>query len=883
MLRLFRFLFWVFGRVVLAQRYRIRVHGLDKVRDLPGPLLVLPNHPAFIDPPIVLMSLWRTLRPRPLLFEGNFSGPFLYPLLHLLDALRVPDLDQTSAEARAQAERAIEGVIEALRAGRNVILWPSGRLQRSGAERLGAARALSDVLRAVPEARVVLLRDRGLWGSSFSYAYTGRRPPFGKRFLQGAGLLLANLFFFAPRRRVDLTLEYVPRERLPELQRETLNPWVEAWYNAGGPEKPTFVPRHFLFGRRTYDFPRLAEAAEPDLSQVKSETRTAVVEIVAGQLGRPLADAEQKPDTQLEQLGMDSLDRMELSLAVERRFGFSGDAVPASLGQLYALAQGLLEREPPKPPPQLWYRPPSVRPLEILGDTIAEAFVSRALASPNEVACADDRSGVQTYERVLTGALLMARRFATIPGENVGLLLPSSVACDVALLGLYLAGKLPVVLNWTTGPANLNHAARVMSLTHVVTSKAFIDRVGIDVAGVEFLHLEQMRKTIGKIAKLRTLLAVRWLPGRVRQVVPRPDPERPAVVLFTSGSEKAPKAVPLTHRNLLANQRAGIAFLEVTPNDSLLGFLPAFHSFGITITGLLPLLSGMRVVRHPDPTDAAALARKVGLYRPTILVGTPTFVSYILERAQPGELASLRMVIVGAERCPQGVFERLAHASPGACVLEGYGITECSPVVSVNPPGANQPGTVGKPLPGVELCVVDLETDEALPPGRLGMLLVSGPTVFPGYLAYDGPSPFRERGGKRWYVTGDLVELDADGYIHFSGRLRRFLKAGGEMISLPALEEPFVRRWPPTKDGPRVAVEGVELEGGGRRIVLFGTEPVTLAEANGMLLKEGFHGVMRLDEVRRVDALPVLGTGKTDYKVLRAQIAEGRVAAGALG
>jgi long-chain-fatty-acid--[acyl-carrier-protein] ligase len=259
------------------------------------------------------------------------------------------------------------------------------------------------------------------------------------------------------------------------------------------------------------------------------------------------------------------------------------------------------------------------------------------------------------------------------------------------------------------------------------------------------------------------------------------------------------------------------------------------------------------------------------MYKPTLLVGTPTFVGYILDRAESGELASLRLVVVGAEKCPQSIFDRFAQAAPNAKVLEGYGITECSPVVSVNPPEAPRPGTVGKPMPGVNVCAVDLESDEALPAGKLGLLLVSGPTIFPGYIAHDGESPFRERDGKRWYVTGDLAEIDADGYIHFSGRLKRFLKAGGEMISLPALEEPFVRLYSPTKDGPQVAVEGVEADGG-RRIVLFTTTAITLREANDLLLKEGFHGVLRLDEVRAMDKLPVLGTGKTDYKVLRGQI-----------
>ena len=211
-------------------------------------------------------------------------------------------------------------------------------------------------------------------------------------------------------------------------------------------------------------------------------------------------------------------------------------------------------------------------------------------------------------------------------------------------------------------------------------------------------------------------------------------------------------------------------------------------------------------------------------------------------------------------------------AAPRAALLEGYGVTECSPVVSFNPPSANRPGTIGKPLPGLEVRVVDLQMGESLPPKRMGMLLVSGPSVFPGYLGHEGPQPFQERDGNRWYVTGDLAEIDADGYLTFRGRLKRFLKAGGEMISLPALEEPFERLYPPTPDGPRVAVEEIEYDGG-RRIVLFTTEPITPQEANARLLADGFHGVMRLDEVCRVPAIPVLGTGKTDYKALRAQLA----------
>jgi long-chain-fatty-acid--[acyl-carrier-protein] ligase len=575
---------------------------------------------------------------------------------------------------------------------------------------------------------------------------------------------------------------------------------------------------------------------------------------------------------------MDSLDRMDVTLNVEQRFGFSGDDVPTSVGDLWALAGGLASKGPPKPAPPEWFRPPAQDGApDIQGDTIAEAFVTRALGCPKDVAAADDMAGVITYERLLIGALVMARRFRELPGDNVGLMMPASVGADIALMGLYLAGKLPVVMNWTTGPANLAHAAELMGLSHVVTSEAFIDRTGVEIDDVDYVFLEEVRESIGKWELLTTLLSVRWRPGALRARVPRPDPESPAVVLFTSGSERAPKAVPLTHRNLLTNQRAGISVFGLKRTDCALGFLPTFHSFGLSVTTLLPLLAGIRVVHHPDPTDSAGLARKIGAYKVTILVGTPTFVSYIVDRAAPGQLASLRMIVVGAEKCPDELRERCRKAAPDAPVLEGYGITECSPVVSVNRPADNRPGTLGQPVPQVEVSVADLETDETLPAGQMGMLLVTGPTVFPGYIGFDGPSPFQERDGKRWYVTGDLASVDADGFIHFNGRLKRFLKAGGEMISLPALEEPLAQKYPPTDKGPRVAVEGIETPEG-KRIVLFTTEAIELDEANALLWEGGFRGVMRLDEVRRVKAIPVLGTGKTDYKVLRQWITQGEPA-----
>jgi long-chain-fatty-acid--[acyl-carrier-protein] ligase len=878
MLRWFRSAFWAVVRLLLSLRYRVRVHGRKQLRGLKGPVVVFPNHPAYIDPALVLAWLWRELRPRPVLYEGlflqpgYFRTPLAYPLIPFLGALLVPDLNQPSARARARAEQAVSCVIDGLARGDNFILWPAGHVQRDGVERLRAARALTDILRAAPDAHVVLVRTTGLWGSMFSYAQTGNRPPLMGRFRAALGWLLSSLLLFMPRRRVDITVEVLDRGKLPPLERDPVNRWFERWYNAEAPAEPRYVPYHALFGRRTFEFPKPPKAAALDISRVTPDTKAEVAHILERKLGWPLGAAEQQPETTLDQLGLDSLARMEVTLAVEQRFGFASAQAPNTLGELWLLAQGLTEEAPPQPAPPEWSRPPaSTAPPEIRGETLAEAFVNQALAHPKDVAVADDQAGVLTYGRLLVGVLTLAQRFAKLPGSRVGLLLPASAACDTALLALQVAGKVPVLLNWTTGPSNLAHAARAMGLTHVVTAETFLDRTGVRVEGVEYVFLEDLRQGISRWEQVRTLLGVRLLPGGVRRRLPKPARDEPAVILFTSGSEKAPKAVPLTHANLLSNQRAALGLLGLTRKDCVLGFLPAFHSFGLTLTGLLPLLAGIRVVRHPDPTGAATLARKIGAYRPTLLAGTPTFVSAILGRARPEQLASLRLIFVGAEKCPPALREHCGRLVPGALLLEGYGITECGPAVALNRPQANRPGTVGQPVPGVEVCVVNPTTEEPLPPNHLGELWVSGPSVFSGYLAHDGETPFRERQGKRWYATGDLAEVDADGFIRLGGRKKRFLKAAGEMISLPALEEPFARRYPPTERGPRVAVEGVEGDGS-RRIVLFCTESLGLREANALLHEEGFRGVMRLDEVRWVPAIPVLGTGKTDYRALRARI-----------
>ena len=556
MKRLIQAFIWWVTRTLVHRRYRVIVEGLDKIQNLRGPILVMPNHPGYIDPVLILSHIRFGRLLRPVVAETNYRLLFLYPLMRLVDALEVPELTGFSQEAQQRTKAMIDAVVAGLAREEGFVIYPSGRAQHDGVEVIGAARSVAEILAQSPQASVVLVRTRGLWGSSFTYARTGQSPKLGSCLARGFGWLVAGLFFFVPKRTVTMTIEWVAREDLPGTTRETLNPYLERWYNLPGREPPTFVPYHRWFGPRTFQFPETAAAGSIDLEKIRPATAAAVNEMIEEHLGRPLAEDEKRPETDLDQVGLDSLDRMSVALKIEDRFGFRADQVAATLGELWALAEGQLARttETNEPAPAGWETPPRKdRPVEILAETIAEAFVRRALAIPDEVAVADRISGVLKYRKLLVAARLFGHRLGQLPEQTVGVMLPASVAADVVFFGLHLAGKLPAMLNWTTGPAYLAHAAEKLGIRHVVTSRKLIDRLGIEIQGAEYLYLEDIRPQIGKLRALAALLATYLFPRAMLRGLPRQDPQEPAVVLFTSGSESTPKAVPLTHSNLASN------------------------------------------------------------------------------------------------------------------------------------------------------------------------------------------------------------------------------------------------------------------------------------------------------------------------------------------
>jgi long-chain-fatty-acid--[acyl-carrier-protein] ligase len=346
--------------------------------------------------------------------------------------------------------------------------------------------------------------------------------------------------------------------------------------------------------------------------------------------------------------------------------------------------------------------------------------------------------------------------------------------------------------------------------------------------------------------------------------------------LFTSGSETLPKAVPLTHANVLTNLRDVLSVVRIYETDRFIGILPPFHSFGLIGTMLVPLCGGGRTVYHPNPMDAGMAARLIESYRVTVLIGTPTLLGGIVRVASKQQLSSLRLSVTGAERCSEKVYAAMKDRCPGAVVLEGYGVTECSPIISINDENAPRPLTIGKVLPSLEYLLIDQQTGEPVSGAGSGVLLVRGPSVFNGYLSSASASPFVEVQGKKWYSTGDVVRADNVGLLTFCARLKRFIKLGGEMISLPAIEAVLENHYVGDNNGGSVfAVEATSDESH-PELVLFTTLDLDREEVNRCIRSAGLSGLHNIRRVVKLEQIPTLGTGKTDYRALKALLVTDR-------
>jgi len=498
--------------------------------------------------------------------------------------------------------------------------------------------------------------------------------------------------------------------------------------------------------------------------------------------------------------------------------------------------------------------------------TVADAIVEAAAARPgHEVLC--DVTSALTYRRLLVGARLLRDQFGRViePGSQaIGVLLPNVNATPVVLLALWSLGRTPAMLNFSTGPAMMLASARLAGLKEIVTSRAFLERAKLNLdslAGLKFIYLEDLREGISRGKKLGVLMRVALGP---RSALPMPvSPETTAVILFTSGSEGVPKGVELTHANLLSNIQQMSAVSDLQDTDRFFNALPLFHSFGLTAGTLAPLVRGMFVYLYPSPLHYRVVPTMFYFSDCTIMLGTNTFLNGYARKAHPLEFRSLRYLWTAGEKL-QATTAAAWTQRFGVRVLEGYGATECSPCVSLSVPRTPKPGSAGRLLPGLEW---KLEPVEGVPEG--GRLLVRGPNVMRGYLNPEANAQFKAQGG--WYDTGDIVRVDGENFLFIIGRLKRFAKVSGEMVSLTAVEDALAGAFPHYGLRCLVAVLSGPDENRGEMLLAVTNEPrLQLDEIRSTLRAKGFPNICVPREVKYAREIPKLGTGKVNYRELQA-------------
>ncbi len=859
-------------RLLLWLRYRVSIKGIDDIaeRGTKG-ILFLPNHPALIDPVILSVYLHKKFRPRPVANEIQINRPLIRSLAEAVKVLTIPDIAQTGIKGGDTIKTVLQSAISALRKGDNILLYPGGHLSRGRYEDIGANSAVETIFNALPDIRVVLVRTKGLWGSRFGHG--GKTPVMlGEVLVKACKSLLLNGIFFGPRRKVEIDL--CEPEDFPRCKgRSAINSYLETFYNKDAP--PALYVPYTVWERgasRILPEPELKKI-DGDIAAVPPAVRKTVFNYLKEITG---IDKIKNEFRLAHDMGMDSLARAELVAWISREFGFTqgdsdsvrtvSDCLLAASGQALLSGSEIL-----KPVPSKWFKKNGNHNIGMVpeGDKITDVFLNQFYQNPGGIVIADQAGGIKTYRQIVIGILALQTKIKNLTGAGVGIMLPASVAASVVYMTSRFAGKIPVMINWTVGERSLKHCLGLTEVKHVITSRLLADKLkssGISLNSIEdkFVFLEDIASKLTKFQKAAAFIKSYFFTGGLRKA----DVPDTAVILFTSGSEDLPKAVPLTDNNLLTNIRDITKGLTLTHKDILIGMLPPFHSFGLTGTLLIPLCTGIRTVYHPNPTEAVTLSALIKAYKVSILAGTPAFLNGIARAAKPSQLSSLKLAFAGAEKCPESVYGALNRSCPHLKVLEGYGITECSPVVSCNHPENPRPGTIGKVVESLDHVIINSKTGQRVPLNTQGMLLVRGQSVFNGYLNYTGASPFVEFEEKSWYKTGDLVKEDADGILTFCGRLKRFIKLGGEMISLTAIENVLSACLATDEDeGPFLAIEATP-DHERPEIVLFTVRDLERNLVNRILRNSGLSPLHNIRRVIKIDSIPVLGTGKTDYRSL---------------
>ena len=674
-------------RGLFAMHYKVELRNEQALVGLKGGI-ICPDHIALVDPPLLVSSIGRYVLPRPVAYSGMYNAPLLNPIMRLVRALPIESTwDGVSDWKRYKIRRQLDAIKAAVRSGDTLLLYPSGQLRGGDKEQLGGKSSVYDLLQEFPEQPMVLARIRGLNGSVWSRHFTGgiKSPS------------LAHIFAILRKtpalmwRRPTVTIDLERFDKVPAFASvRDFNQWLETWYNA--------VPDPLMAGR--------AEAQVAGFTYSNREEghdATPLDPVIAAKVIGYLAHearmdpARITPDMDLiRDLGLDSLTTSTLPLWVEEQFGrqIDSEARVLLVRDVILGAQGTLGEVGPTrdvTTPKGWIESSRKAPeFPRAARSLVHGFLlQRERLGGRAVAMGDDRAGVLTYDQVTEKAIMLARIINRRPETCIGLMLPASAGGAIVSLAVMLTGKTLAPLNWTNGRAALDASIDLAGVKTIYTSDLFLDKANVELSPetlAKIMPLESLRAEIGLSGLIEGKILARRAPdGLLEYFANSAKPSDTAVILFTSGSEAVPKGVPLTHGNILAVIDGGLDAIEGYDTDVMYGFLPPFHSFGMSMIIALSMVGGLKVAFDPDPKKFKHLANGIQKWRATLVAGTPDFLSGILNAGEPKNFKSVRAFLSGAQKAPLALRQHVEGL--GAKLLEGYGITETAP------PGFGQPAT----------------------------------------------------------------------------------------------------------------------------------------------------------------------------------------------
>ncbi|MCH9621627.1 MAG: Bifunctional protein Aas [Chlamydiia bacterium] len=896
-------------------RYKFVIKGKEHLKDkklLEKGVLICPNHPTVgLDPFIVQMFVGNRFDMIPLVGEDFFSVWVLKPFMWATRARPVLSFDNAVTDYKyKETEKLYNEVIEDLKNGEKVLLYPAGGLKHGPKERIGGRSLAYRVMQDAPDTEMLLVRMSGMWGSALSTAQSeGVTPSMVKLFGKAIWKCLLNGIFFAPRRKILVEFERPPENFPKHGKKLEFNRWLEDFYNSYPTqenlyskeindqdrvtEEPLIILPEYFWSKKLPKAKILKkEKHHYDDLYIPGQVRRNILFELSELSGKSVKEIKDE-DELVYDIGLDSMDIASVYTYIDSHFDLDPDVQPKDLKTVKDLFLAAMhinkkkKKEEKEIPAGGWphERRRRKNPEFAKGDTVIEAFLNSCDRMGAQAACADLASGVLDYHTMKRAAIILAEKIKKLDGEYIGVLLPSTAGTYIIQMAIYLAGKVPVPLNWTVGTYFMNHAINLVDLRNIISSKKFLKRLGsVDLGEAieKIVAIEDIKSEITVLDKIKGVIrAKQSAKAIIKRCCPNLTGDDMCVMLFTSGSTALPKAVPLTHRNILSNQKAALKNMNLNSEDVLLKCLPPFHVFGWSLS-LLPLFTGVRVYYSPDPLDGGTLAKMILKWKCTILMMAPTFLAHLFKVASIGQLKTLRLVISGAEKAQASLLDfisKLGHVK----FIEGYGLTETAPILCCGSVFENSMIGVGKVIDSCEVIIMNTESCERMhDPHQVGEVLARGESVFGGYYKQDNRDVFISVDGKTYYRTGDLGYFDENGNLLLEGRLKLSFKRGGEMISSQAIETTLAecareKNWI-DKDQVAAALFAVvpkEKQGQSTRIVLFTSLNVTIEQINTALKEKGFARLYKINEIVKLKEMPIMKNGKICYRELFEKVKEG--------